>query len=77
MIENRSAPPGPLVQTPDVVGRPLADAQSRIAAVHLTSTFTSAHSANTKVGEVISQSPARNTLVPSGSNVALVVSLGP
>ena len=70
-------PPGPLVQTPDVVGRPLADAQSRIAAVHLTSTFTSAHSANTKVGEVISQSPARNTLVPSGSNVALVVSLGP
>jgi len=70
-------PPGPLVSVPDVVGRPLADAQSRIAAVHLTSTFTSAHNANTKVGEVISQSPGRNTLVPSGSNVALVVSLGP
>ena len=70
-------PPGPLVQTPDVVGRPLADAQSRIAAVRLTSTFTSAHNANVKVGLVISQSPVRNTLVPSGSNVALVVSLGP
>jgi hypothetical protein len=70
-------PPGPLVSVPDVVGRPLADAQSRIAAVHLTSTVTSAHSANAKVGEVISQSPGRNTLVPSGSNVALVVSLGP
>ena len=70
-------PPGPLVRTPDVVGRPLADAQSRIAAVGLTSTVTSAHSANVQVGRVISQSPARDALVPSGSNVALVVSLGP
>ena len=69
--------PGPLVKTPDVVGRPLADAQSRIAAVGLTSTFTSANNANVKVGLVISQSPVKDTLVPSGSNVALVVSLGP
>ena len=66
-----------LVRTPDVVGRPLADAQSRIAAVGLTSTFTSANDPKVKVGEVISQSPARDTLVPSGTNVALVVSLGP
>ena len=70
-------PPGPLVRTPDVVGRPLADAQSRIAAVGLTSTFTSANDPKVKAGEIISQSPARDTLVPSGSNVALVVSLGP
>ena len=72
---NNAAPPppppapGPLVRTPDVVGRPLADAQSRIAAVGLTSTVTSANNANVKVGEVISQSIPRDTLVPSGSNV--------
>jgi len=70
-------PAGVQVSVPDVVGRPLADAQSRIAAVGLTSTVTSAHNANVKVGAVISQSPVRDTLVPSGSNVALVVSLGP
>jgi hypothetical protein len=70
-------PAGVQVRVPDVVGRPLADAQSRIAAVGLTSTVTSANSANVKVGQIISQSPVRDTLVPSGSNVALVVSLGP
>jgi hypothetical protein len=65
-----------LVRTPDVVGRPLADAQSRIADVGLTSTVTSANDPKVKAGEIISQSPGRDTLVPSGSNVALVVSLG-
>ena len=68
---------GVQVRVPDVVGRPLADGQSRIAAVGLTSTVTSANDPNVKVGEIISQSPAKDTLVPSGSNVALVVSLGP
>jgi len=68
-------PAGVQVRVPDVVGRPLADAQSRIAAVGLTSTVTSANNPNVKVGEIISQSPARDTLVPLGSNVALVVSL--
>ena len=62
---------------PNVVGRPQADAQTRLAAVGLLSAINTAHSANVKAGRVISQSPVGGARAAKGSTVTLLVSVGP
>jgi beta-lactam-binding protein with PASTA domain len=71
------APPVP-VAVPDVVGVTQASATTAITTAGLTvGTITSANSATVPAGSVISESPLAGTSVPTGSAVALVVSLGP
>lgn len=67
-----------LVPTPDVVGLPQAAAEAAIVAADLSvGTVSSANSATVPTGDVISQDPSGGTLLPPGSPVALVISLGP
>ena len=63
---------------PGVVGQTQAAATAAITAVDsLTVSATTAYSNTVAAGLVISQNPAGGTAVPIGSNVAIVVSLGP
>ena len=65
-------------QVPNVVGSTLAAATTAITSVdNLTVSSTSAYSDTVAVGLVISQNPVGGTFVNIGSNVALVISLGP
>lgn len=66
-----------MTTVPNVVGQPQAAAQGTITGAGLTSTVTSAFSSIVPVGHIISQNPIGGTSVVVGSNVALVVSLGP
>jgi lysophospholipase L1-like esterase len=62
---------------PDVVGVPLADANSNIIAAGLTvGTITYEYRNTVPAGNVISQNPTGGTAVDIGSSVDLVVSLG-
>jgi beta-lactam-binding protein with PASTA domain len=66
------------VAVPNVVGLTQAAAQSAVAGAGLTAgTVTTANSATVASGLVISQSPSSGVSVPTGSAVAMVVSLGP
>ena len=67
----------PLV--PDIVGKTQADANAAILAVDnlQVGVITSAYSNSVEAGKVISQSPAANTPVDTGTSVDYVVSLGP
>ena len=70
--------PGQQATVPDVVGLVQADAEAAIIAADLAvGTVTTEHSDSVAAGYVISQNPSGGTLVPSGSSVDLVVSLGP
>lgn len=64
--------------TPQVVGKTQTDARAAIVKVWLdVGTVTQANSATVAAGRVISQNPSGNTLVRVGSDVNLVVSIGP
>ena len=66
-----------MVQVPDTVGQLQADAEAAVLASGLTvGTVTQGHSPIVPAGRVISQNPAAGSLVPPGSAVNLVVSLG-
>ncbi len=66
------------VPTPDVVGLAQAYAEAAIVAANLTvGAVSTANSETVPAGDVISQNPAPGTLVPPGSAVDIVVSLGP
>lgn len=63
---------------PNVVGLPQASAQTIIVASRLTvGAVTNAYSETVPSGSVISQNPTAGTVVPAGSAVSMVVSLGP
>ncbi|MCX5769422.1 MAG: PASTA domain-containing protein [Candidatus Hydrogenedentes bacterium] len=65
------------IAVPDVVGQPLATAQSSLSAAGLVAgTVTEVYSATVPAGEIISQNPLPGASVPSGTAVALVVSKG-
>src|SRR5512143_3107472 len=69
---------GVTARVPDVVGQTQAAATSAItgAGLHV-GTVTMASSGTVASGNVISQNPAANALVPPASTVNLVVSSGP
>ncbi|MHC4434260.1 MAG: PASTA domain-containing protein, partial [Planctomycetota bacterium] len=63
---------------PGVVGQPQADAEVAIRDAGLmVGALTSEHSGTVPLGHVISQNPTAGSLVPEGSAVDLVISLGP
>ena len=67
-----------MVEVPDVVGLPQADAEAAITDAGLAvGTVTTAASDTVPVGDVISQHPAAGSSVPDGTTVDLVVSSGP
>jgi hypothetical protein len=73
---NARVTPG-VIQVPSVIGLPQADAATQITGAGLSvGTVTSLNSSTVPVGRVISQSPIAGTVVPSGSLVDFVVSLG-
>ncbi|MBI3249129.1 MAG: VCBS repeat-containing protein [Deltaproteobacteria bacterium] len=66
------------VTVPNVVGQTQAAAETAILGVGLTvGAITTSNSATVPTGNVISQTPAGGVSAPSGSAVALVISLGP
>ncbi len=65
------------VSVPSLVGKSLATAQSTLSNFGLTCTYTQEYSDSKEAGIVISQSPSEGTSVEEGSEVSLVVSLGP
>ena len=66
-----------MVQVPATVGQLQADAETAIRASQLTvGTVTFSQSPTVEAGKVISQNPAAGSLVPPGTPVNLVVSLG-
>jgi hypothetical protein len=67
----------PLVSVPNVVGETQAQATIDIQAAGLTVSVSTAYSALVVAGRVISQNPSAGSLVSPGSDVAIVVSLGP
>jgi hypothetical protein len=68
----------PLVIVPDVVGLPLASAESNLAAAsYIVGTVTTQFSASVAFGSVISQNPAAGSSLVQGGAVALVASRGP
>lgn len=71
-----ASPPG-LVTVPDVVGETQAQATTDITALGLTASVTSAYSSTVAAGLVVSQVPTGGSQVAPGSDVAIVVSLGP
>lgn len=71
-----ASPPG-LVTVPDVTGETQAQATTDITALGLTVSVSTAYSSIVAAGLVISQVPAGGSQVGPGSNVAIVVSLGP
>jgi hypothetical protein len=68
---------GAAVVVPNVVGETLAQAIIDITALGLIESDTNAYSDSVAVGLVISQSPSGGSNVAPGSNVAIVISLGP
>ena len=63
---------------PDVVGLPQSDAQDKIMSAELmVGRVTTSNSENVPIGNVISQVPLAETLLPRGGAVNLVVSSGP
>jgi RHS repeat-associated protein len=67
-----------MVEVPNVIGMPENGARAAIAAASLTvGTVSTAYSSTVSSGNVISQIPAGGSVVPLGSSVDLVVSLGP
>ena len=70
--------PGQQVTVPDTIGIPQAEAEAAIIAADLiVGTIDTAYSDTVNEGNVISQEPVSGTLLPRGSTVNLVVSLGP
>ncbi len=69
--------PTPQTTVPDVVGLTEAAAVGAIAGATLMATSSTAFSTTVPAGSVISQNPAGGTTVDEGSNVNIVVSLGP
>jgi beta-lactam-binding protein with PASTA domain len=68
----------PVVNVPDVVGKPESEAEAALAAEGLrTGTVTGEYSAEAKAGVVLAQSPEANKDVTVGSLVSLAISLGP
>jgi RHS repeat-associated protein len=68
----------PPIPVPDIVGKNQADALAALTASKLiTGQITSAHSSTVPAGNVISQNPAANSLVPPETAVAFAVSTGP
>ena len=66
------------ILVPDVVGLPLAEAETVIIDAGLTvGTITEDYSDTITAGDVISQDPASSELLPPGGVVDLVISLGP
>jgi len=65
------------IEVPNVVGKPSADAQSVLVAQKFEVSTDEEYSASVGAGDVISQGPRAGTVVPVGSSIHLVVSLGP
>jgi serine/threonine-protein kinase len=66
----------PQVSVPDLSGFDQAQATAALQAVGLVPVVTQQTSPTVPVGQVVSQDPAANTLVPKGSSVAVVISTG-
>lgn len=62
---------------PDVYDEPLAQAQAELALASLTLAYDSEYHATIVAGNIISQTPAANTVVRYDAQVVLTVSLGP
>ena len=72
------AQPGQQVAAPDTIGKTQAEAEAAIIAANLeVGTIDTAFRDTVNEGHVISQEPVAGTLLPRGSIVDLVVSLGP
>lgn len=71
-----ASPPG-LITVPDVTGETQAQATTDIQAQGLTVSVSTAYSSTVAAGLVISQAPTGGSQVSAGSDVAIVVSLGP
>lgn len=70
--------PAQMTAVPDVVGLAQAAAENSITTAGLTvGTVSTAFSDTVLAGNIVSQSPAGGSMVPSGTAVDLVVSLGP
>jgi serine/threonine-protein kinase len=67
---------GTQVAVPSVVGLPQAEAERRLEEAELVAKVTNAPSAEMQAGNVISQNPAKDTQVDTGSTVEIVVSTG-
>jgi serine/threonine-protein kinase len=65
------------VDVPNVVGQSSGDAQSILVARKLNPTLEQEYSTTVPEGDVIRQDPAGGGVVPIGSKVTLVISLGP
>ena len=72
-----SAPQLPPVTVPNVTNILQASAQSTLTGVGLQAVIATAYSDTVSAGYVISQTPLAGASVPSGTNVNLLVSLGP
>lgn len=66
-----------LFPVPNVTGQTQANAESAIKNAGLTSQVTQAYSSTIAKGSVISQAPAADTQVPSGTAIQITVSQGP
>ena len=70
--------PEPTVNVPDLVGQTQAEAESALSGVGLTlGAVSDSFSDTVAIGRVLSQDPAADTSVASGTSVAITVSLGP
>ena len=65
--------PAPATSVPDVVGRPVADARSRLAGAGFEVLAIEQLGSPSQVGEVVSQTPGANARIPRGSLVILYV----